>query len=149
VVELVAPAERLEAEDVLGKTLVVGVAVLAGLAERLRARVQALPVALPLGDVLVAREALVVREGAQADVAVLAVIGPVDVGMRLGERPRARGEEVGARSPSRQEGSQKHPDGRGPSHGGIVAYPWRSAKKMWMPATSVSTIDMGTCTAFH
>ena len=53
------PAERVAAEDVLAAPLVVGVAQLALLAERLGAGVHALALALPLGDRLVALEALV------------------------------------------------------------------------------------------
>src|SRR5262249_17262267 len=98
VVEALAPAERGEAEDVLVPPLVVGVAQLALLAERLRRGVHALTLALALGGRLMALEALVLRDVARADVAVLAVVLAVDVRVGLRQRARRRGEEVGARN---------------------------------------------------
>src|SRR6185437_10959378 len=103
VIEAVDPAERVEAEDVLVAPLMIGVAELALLAERFRARVYALPLALALGDRLVALQALVDVDVARADVTVLAVVLAVDVGVRLRERSGRRGEEVGAGDGRRDE----------------------------------------------
>src|SRR3954463_3147304 len=86
VVELVAPTERLEAEDVLVLALVVGVAQLARLRHRLATGVHALALLLPLADGLVAGQALVVGQVAAADVAVLAMVLAVDIGVGLGKR---------------------------------------------------------------
>ena len=85
---------------------------------------QALAIFLPLGDGLVAGEALLLRQLARADMAVLAMIFVVDLRVRLGKRPRARREKVGMRDagPGKQEQDSESPDGRGPSRGTIVAY---------------------------
>jgi hypothetical protein len=60
--------------------------------------VHALALALPLADDGVALDALLDRDVARPDVAVLAVVLAVDVRVRLRQRPWRRREEVGARN---------------------------------------------------
>src|SRR5439155_13976853 len=86
VIEALLAAERLEPEDVLVLALVVGVAQLALLAQRLGRRMHAFALALALADDGVALDALVDRHVARADVAVLAMILAVDVRVRLRQR---------------------------------------------------------------
>ncbi|HEY1584242.1 MAG TPA: hypothetical protein VGH63_01070 [Polyangia bacterium] len=147
VIEAVEPAEGVEAEDVLVAPLVIGMAELALLAERLGRPVDALALALPLADGLVALEALVDGDIARADVAVLAMILAVDVVVLLGQRPRRRVEEIGG-GVCRREDQQR--DDRGlqePEHG--VSYQRRNSITMWMVAMIVRTTDIGMCAAFH
>jgi hypothetical protein len=139
VIETIAAAERLKSENVFIPPFMIGVAELARLAERLRAGVDADPIALPLGDRLVAGQALVARQIARADVTVLAVILAVDVGVRLGERPGARREKIGVGGGGEEQArnEEESPEQpwpprckQGPFHGVIVAYQERRAKKI-------------------